>query len=253
MKFQMRIGAGLTGLLAMGLWAVPAGATVARTWLAQNGSDSGSCTFAAPCATIAYAAGQTVAGGEVILLDGGNYAGGTVSKSLAIRGAGIKPTVNSITVAAAAGDRVMFDNIAFSAKQGDGSTAFASGLVLWSGSDVLVSHCLFEAYSTAIDAQGPSIIRLTITDTLVYGSSNYGIRSLGINGGQLKIKMFDTKLAANTQAGVYLDAAGSDLLVAGSTILGSTSAVRLLSGATGRSYGNNVITNGDALTAVAMN
>lgn len=250
MKLHLRIGTGLAAIVA---WAAPAGATVARTWLAQSGTDSGSCTFAAPCATIAYAVSQTVAGGEVILLDGGNYVGGTVSKSLAIRGAGIKPTVNSITVAAAAGDRVMFDNIAFSAKQGDGSTAFASGLVLWSGSDVLVSNCLFEAYSTAIDAQGPSTIRLTITDSVVYGSSNYGIRSLGINGGQLKVKMLGSKFAANTLAGVYLDAAGSDLLVAGSTILGSANAVRLLGGATGRSYGNNVITNGDALTALAMN
>ncbi len=253
MLFQTRTTLGLMACAAALGLAAPASANVARAWLAQGGSDSGSCTFAAPCATIAFAAAQVSAGGEVVMLDGGNYAGGTVNKSLIIRGAGIKPTVNSITVAAASGERVMFDNIAFSGKTGDGSTGYTTGLNLWSGSDVLVSNCLFAGYSTAIDAQGPATIRLTLIDTMIYGSSSYGIRSLGINGGQLKIKMLDSKLVANAVAGVYLDAAGSDLLVSGSTILGSAGAVRLLSGATGRSYGTNVITNGDALIAVPLN
>jgi hypothetical protein len=245
---MLGVAAALAGLV----WATPASAAVARTWLAQSGSDSGNCTYAAPCATIAYAVGQTVAGGEVIILDGGNYAGGTIGKSLALRGAGTRPTVNAITISAAAGDKVFFDNLVFSAKIGDGSTAYASGLSLWSGSEAIVNNCLFESYTTAIDAQGPGTFRLTLTGTVIYAST-IGIRSLATNAGQLRIKMFESRLIGNTTAGVYLDNPNADVMIAGSTILGSANAIRLLNGATGRSYGNNVVTNGDALIAQPMN
>jgi hypothetical protein len=56
-----------------------------RTWVASTGSDSGSCTHAAPCATFSFALGQTDAFGEINCVDAvGNVGNLIIQKSITI-------------------------------------------------------------------------------------------------------------------------------------------------------------------------
>jgi hypothetical protein len=56
-------------LLACGLSVAPAQAGPNRTFVSGKGTDSGTCAYAAPCRTFAFALTQTAAGGEIDVLD----------------------------------------------------------------------------------------------------------------------------------------------------------------------------------------
>ena len=66
--------------------SVAANAQLFRAYLAPNGSDSNACTLAAPCRLLPTALGAVADGGEVWILDSGNYntAPVNVTKSVTI-------------------------------------------------------------------------------------------------------------------------------------------------------------------------
>ena len=62
-------------------------ATNIRTWVsATSGSDSNPCTRVSPCLTFAAALAQTPAGGEIDVLDPGDFGPATINKSVSIYG-----------------------------------------------------------------------------------------------------------------------------------------------------------------------
>jgi hypothetical protein len=67
----------------------PACALAARTFVAALGSDGNPCTFVAPYRTLQHAHDQTMAGGEIDVLDPAGYGAVTVSKAISIQGHGI--------------------------------------------------------------------------------------------------------------------------------------------------------------------
>lgn len=74
------------GLLGLALVTGPASATgtTKRTEVSQTGSDSGNCAAGTPCRTFAYALGQTVPGGEMLVLDSGGYGGLAITQAVTI-------------------------------------------------------------------------------------------------------------------------------------------------------------------------
>jgi hypothetical protein len=71
----------LTGPLAFG--------ASNRTWVSGGGSDSGTCPRSTPCATFAYALTQTTAGGEIDVLDPGDFGSVTIGQSVSIVADGV--------------------------------------------------------------------------------------------------------------------------------------------------------------------
>ena len=64
--------------------AAPA-ATIARTWVsAIAGKDSNPCTRSLPCATFQVAHDNTTAGGEIDVLDGGEFGPVVINKAITI-------------------------------------------------------------------------------------------------------------------------------------------------------------------------
>ena len=59
-----------------------------RTWVSSLGSDSNSCSRTAPCLTFTGAIAKTNAGGEIDVLDPGDYGAVTITKSITIDGGG---------------------------------------------------------------------------------------------------------------------------------------------------------------------
>jgi hypothetical protein len=62
-----------------------AGAQVARVFVSVTGNDANTCSnVATPCRTLAGGISQVDVDGEVIVLDSGSYAGGTIAKAVKI-------------------------------------------------------------------------------------------------------------------------------------------------------------------------
>jgi hypothetical protein len=131
------------------LHAGAAGAQSARTWVSGAGADSGACTRAAPCATFAFAYGATSAGGEIDVLDGGDFGPLTIGHSLtiandgagtaAVRAFGAGP---AIQITAGAGDAVVLRGLSL-----QGGSPSTYGVVLTSGASLFVDHCVIQGFS----------------------------------------------------------------------------------------------------------
>src|SRR5215208_4096999 len=99
------------------LLAVPAHATIQRTFVSANGSDAALCTRTNPCRNFAAAITQTSPDGEVIVLDSAGYGAFAITKAITIAaplGVHAALTVfagDGITVTADASDVVILRNI----------------------------------------------------------------------------------------------------------------------------------------------
>ena len=100
-------------LLAPGL-AAPAQAQLARTYVsAATGSDLNNCDRLTPCRTFQHAHDQTLAQGEITVLDAGGYGGVTINRAISIindgvgeAGALVSGGATGITINAPATDAV---------------------------------------------------------------------------------------------------------------------------------------------------
>jgi hypothetical protein len=85
-----------TVFLALCAWfGSPRDASAAKaTWVAGNGNDTGACTAANPCASFAYAAGQTDAGGTISVRSSGSFGPIAITKALAIVSEGAEALIS---------------------------------------------------------------------------------------------------------------------------------------------------------------
>ena len=76
----------LAGMVAAVLPSAPAGAVAPqKVWVSNTGADSASCgAVTAPCRTFQQAHDNIAAGGEIGVLNAGDYAPVNISKSVAI-------------------------------------------------------------------------------------------------------------------------------------------------------------------------
>src|ERR1700759_5047807 len=108
--------AGLGFLFAVTLNAAPASAQ-RHTWVskASGSSDANPCSRSAPCFTFAGAYSKTAAGGQIDVIDAGDYGALTIAKPITIDGGGMGTVVSSsgnlFVVAAGASDVVTIRNI----------------------------------------------------------------------------------------------------------------------------------------------
>src|SRR5258708_995940 len=98
----------LTATLAL---ALPAQASLTRTFVSAAGSDANPCTITQPCATFAHAYSLTAANGIVAALDPGKYGPLTITGPVTINGYGwaaiTAPAArNGITITAGGRDNV---------------------------------------------------------------------------------------------------------------------------------------------------
>src|SRR5215471_10274526 len=76
--------------MAFALPAAPASAQLARTFVsAATGNDANNCDRPTPCRTFQHAHDQTLANGEITVLDSGGYGAVTIDKALSINKDGV--------------------------------------------------------------------------------------------------------------------------------------------------------------------
>jgi Pro-kumamolisin, activation domain/Divergent InlB B-repeat domain len=119
---------------------------------ATLGSDSNPCTRMSPCMTFAAALALTSAGGEIDVLDPGDFGPVTITKSLSIYGdaSGVADTTTSsgtsgIVVSAGSSDVISLHGLVFDGVNASG----ASGVVFTSGARLNISQCVFQGFTTS--------------------------------------------------------------------------------------------------------
>jgi hypothetical protein len=124
-----------------------------RTWVsAALGNDANPCTRMSPCLTFATALGQTTAGGEIDVLDPGDFGPVTITKSVSIYGdatgvTGAIPATGTsgIVVSAGSSDVINLHGLAFDGANASGT----SGVVFTSGARLNVNQCVFQGFTTS--------------------------------------------------------------------------------------------------------
>lgn len=251
-----RWGAGGAGLfLAAG--AAPALALADQTWIAGEGYDSGTCASYQPCATLAFAQTQTAPGGTINIIDSANYGPLVITKALTIRSElGTAAVTTSIRIAAAATDKIML--LGLDLEGIHAGTAYPYGVKIEQAREVLIQNCRIKNYTgdptngAAVYIVNSGATRVTVDSSTLFNNT-MGVIVSNAPGGGGHLKLYRSLLLANPTAGVRVTAAGNDALLVGNIILGSAKALDIWPGGAATSYGDNVLTSGDAPTLMSKN
>jgi len=178
----------LTAAAVLMLWQATPGHAVQPTkvWVANAGLDTNPCSVSQPCLTFQHAHDTVAPGGEVGVLDPGDYGLLSVGKSVSISNdgvgeAGILNTNNAaaaVTINAAAGDTVGLRGLVL-----DGAGSGGQGILFGHGGAVHIQNCVirnFEGGSTPAGiwvSNPPTALRLFVSDTIILnngGPANSG-------------------------------------------------------------------------------
>ena len=188
----MKTTAAIAGTIAFFALALPAQA-LTRTWISGKGADNAGCgPIATPCRTLQFAHDQTVAGGEIDVLDPAGYGAVTITKAISIvnDGVGVAGVLsaaggNAVTINAAASDRVLLRGLAV-----EGAGTGANGIVLNTGGYLTIENCSIRDFRAA----APNGNGLWLKPS-----------------GQTRLFVSNTTIANNGGIGLYAQVVGSDI------------------------------------------
>jgi hypothetical protein len=165
----------LLSAIMLALGAVPASAQANRTWVSGTGTDSGTCTIAAPCASFQYALSQTKAGGEIDCLTPGDFGGNAgpglyINQSVSIVCDGVsnggilfKGTNPAIIINAGSGAVVYLSGLDL-----EGAGTGIQGVNIASGSLVYIVHCSIRGFTEyGVLVASDTTTRVVIKDSVV--------------------------------------------------------------------------------------
>jgi len=268
--------------LVAGLLPSAANADSRMRYISASGTDGGAaantCTNPTnPCQTLAWGISHTPAGGELVVLSqmhaqAGGVAFFTINKSITIHSAipgglhiqafayigppnfSIVTHYPALVIAAGPGDRVILDGLDIDVETqfGDGSLPQADGIRIDSGGEVFITNTNIRNISSAgfaaVAMKNATATRLTLDHVKLVGNA-IGVK-VASTPGSGHVKIFNSLLLANATAGVQVIGSGNDALLFNNQLLGSAKAIDLQSGGVARSYGSNIITNGDSPTSL---
>ncbi|MGA2082948.1 MAG: putative Ig domain-containing protein [Holophaga sp.] len=183
---------GGTTFSASAALTVVSSATPANTWVSGVGDDANpAATRTAPERTVAKALTLTLPGGEVDVLDPGNFGPITITKSVTLDGpdhCGVLDTSSNgeIVVNAGAGDTVILRNLEINCAGFDGSgnpIPAAHGVQFISGGLLVLEHCTIYGFTQAG------------VDVALAGGGRLVMRDVHITGGQCSVKLASSALA----------------------------------------------------------
>src|SRR5262249_40487638 len=162
------------------LHAAPALAQAPKTWVSHFGNDGHGCSPGAPCLTFRGALTKTAAGGEIGVIDPGDYGPVTISQAINITNDGVgeagilAPSTNGITIDATAGDVVSLRGLVL---DGQGSGFAGQGILIQQASAVHVQNCVirnFQGDSFAIAFVPSGNSQFFVSNTIVLNNGSIG-------------------------------------------------------------------------------
>jgi hypothetical protein len=202
---NISLAASLLGAtLVILLCETPAQAASSRTWLSGVGSDSNPCSRTAPCLTLQHALTQTTAGGEVDILDSGDFGEATITQAVTIVNQGaVTGFTGGIAVSAGASDVVTLRGL-------DLVSSFFPVILFTSGAELHVENCqITGGVSFALDFSPSGASQLFVSDTIVRGSGGQGIRIRPDGAGTASVVLERVQAINNRTGGIVATAGGS--------------------------------------------
>ena len=184
----------VAALVTCSLFAAPASAQRARTFVASFGLDTNPCTFASPCKTFQHAIDVVLAGGEVTAIDSAGFGPITITHAVTITSpagieAGIVPPTGgtAITINAGPSDAVVLRGLTV-----NGAGIGQNGIVFNSGGSLTIASCVVQnsVFDGSHITTGNGIliqpasgtVDFVITDTIVTKNGTGGIQYLPTGG-----------------------------------------------------------------------
>jgi hypothetical protein len=187
-----------------------------RTWVsATSGSDSNPCTRVSPCLSFAAALAQTPAGGEIDVLDPGDFGPVTITKSVTINGdapgiAGLIPSpgTSGIVISAGASDVINLRGLVFDGVNASGT----SDVVFTSGARLSVNQCVFLGFATSGMTLSPGVggantTLITVQNTTIVDNAT-GILIQPTGGIAANVRLRRLRIDHNTGDGLRADGTG---------------------------------------------
>jgi hypothetical protein len=202
----------------LGLAASNVEAAAYHTYVSATGNDANTCYYpATPCRTLTGAIAQTYTGGDVMVLDSGTFAGGTISKAIRIYApSGVTALVDTpITVAVPPSNGlVSLRGLTFVSPSPRTGTA----VTFSSGQSLIIEHCTFQGWNKAVSLVAAAT--LIVMDTTVRDSV-YGFSLSNSPAGTSKATIERTQILGNTY-GIYAGGfGGSRFAVSDSVVEGN--------------------------------
>ena len=182
---------------------------------ATLGSDSNPCTRVSPCVTFAAALAQTGAGGEIDVLDPGDFGPVTITKAVSIDGDAVgvagttpSPGTSGIVISAGSSDVISLRGLVFDGVNASGT----SGVVFLSGARLNISNCVFQGFTTSGMTLSPgtgsaTATLLVVQDTAILNNAT-GILIRPTGGIAAKVTLRWLRIDGNTGEGLRLDGTG---------------------------------------------
>ena len=207
-------------LLTVCLHTAPAQALNNKSWVSSTGGGA-TCTRALPCATFQAAHDQTNTGGEIGVIDSGDYGALVINRAISIIAEGVDATILSPGLGSAAitfsGSMIPTEVVTLQGLIIDGLGTGGIGISYPFGPALVVKNCVIRNFKNAsgsygIAAQPNAAGRLTVTDTLLVnnglGSTGAGILIKPQPGGSAQV-LLERVTAVNNVFGIAADGAGS--------------------------------------------
>jgi Pro-kumamolisin, activation domain/Divergent InlB B-repeat domain len=221
-----------------------------RTWVsATTGSDANPCTREAPCLTFAAAFAMTSAGGEINVLDTGDFGPVTITNAVTLRadvGAGILVSNNSsIIVQAGATDQVVLEGLDI-----EGLGSGLDGVKVLSAGSVYVLNCRIHHFTGNGVNMNSNVAssRVFIEDSIItQNATGVAVQGNGvINGGVIVNSLVDS----NTTNALLVNGAGNVATATQSFLTASPNGINLMNGGSAISIGQqNVVTGAGAFSS----
>jgi len=176
-------------------------AAFSQTWVSNAGSDSNACTMAAPCKTFQHAAGVTPVGGQLAVLNAGDYGPLTITQSIRIEGNGFAAnnsttTSDAIVVNTPAGSVVQIHNLSL---HGNGSV---EGIYFENAGALDVDHVQITGFEEGIVVAPSGVSDAVIKDTTVENCNYVCLFFEGTSASALTAKIINTHVRDGSY-GIY--------------------------------------------------
>lgn len=155
---------------------------IERTFVSEaTGNDGNPCTRAAPCLTFTGALSKTDPGGEINVIDAGEYGPVTISQAVTIDGGGTlasiaAPGTHGIVVSAGASDTVILRNLSL-----NGAGTGLSGIRFLTGRQLAVVRCEIYGFGNGVEMTHTGAGNLAVKDTFM-SSVSRGVRITASGG-----------------------------------------------------------------------
>jgi len=166
-KFRFALNILAVAVFSLAISSV-AQAQATRTWVSGVGDDANPCSRTAPCKTFAQAISVTAPGGEISVLDPGDFGSVVITKSITINGGSIAgitaPAANGVVVnVTTPGDPgvVVLRGLSI-----NGSGTGLNGIRYLAGATLVIEHCSIYGFTDfAVHAEG--IGKISVANSLL--------------------------------------------------------------------------------------